>query len=59
VQEGKLTASIPVISGVRQGCILSPVIFLMRVGEVIGKATEGKEEVLIGIYQNRRHGSCR
>jgi hypothetical protein len=40
--EGKLTDSIPVMSGVKQGCILSPTIFLMVMDEVIRKAIGGK-----------------
>jgi hypothetical protein len=40
--EGKLTDTIPVMSGVKQGCILSPTIFLMVMDEVIRKAIGGK-----------------
>jgi len=37
-----MTSPIPVISGVRQGCMLSPIIFLVIMGEVMWKTTEGK-----------------
>jgi hypothetical protein len=46
VHEGKLTDPIPVVSGVKQGCISSPTIFLMVMDEVMRKAIGGK---IIGI----------
>jgi hypothetical protein len=38
VHEGKFTDHIPVMSGVKQGCILSTTIFLMVMDEVMRKA---------------------
>jgi hypothetical protein len=37
-----MTAPIPVISGVRQGCMQLPIIFLVIMDEVMRKTTEGK-----------------
>jgi hypothetical protein len=37
-----MTSPIPVISGMRQGCMLSPIIFIMIVDEAMRKTTEGK-----------------
>jgi hypothetical protein len=42
VHKGKLTDLIPVMSRVKQGCILSPTIFLMVMDEVMRKAIGGK-----------------
>ena len=40
----KITATIPVISGVRPGCILSPIIFHMIMDVLTRKATEGRRD---------------
>jgi hypothetical protein len=37
-----MKSPIPVMSGVRQGCMLSPIIFLVIMDEVMKKTTEGK-----------------
>jgi hypothetical protein len=47
-----MTSPIPVISGVRQECVLSPIIFLVIMDEVRGKLQKEGEEVVTGISQN-------
>nr|KAG5707117.1 hypothetical protein BaRGS_011828 [Batillaria attramentaria] len=42
IHDGKLTEPFTVRTGVRQGCILSPTIFLMVVDWVMRQATDGK-----------------
>nr|KAG5686712.1 hypothetical protein BaRGS_020238 [Batillaria attramentaria] len=42
IHDGKLTEPFTVRTGVRQGCILSPTIFLMVVDRVMMQATDGK-----------------
>nr|KAG5699547.1 hypothetical protein BaRGS_033743 [Batillaria attramentaria] len=42
IHDGKLTEPFTVQTGVRQGCILSPTIFLMVVDWVMRQATDGK-----------------
>ena len=39
----KVTAPVPVISGVRPGCIMSPIIFLM-IMDVLTKTMEGRRD---------------
>nr|KAG5707271.1 hypothetical protein BaRGS_000045 [Batillaria attramentaria] len=43
IHDGKLTEPFTVRTGVRQGCILSPTIFLMVVDWVMRQATDGRK----------------
>jgi hypothetical protein len=43
LHEGKLTEHINVTNGVRQGCILSPTIFLLVLDSIMRKVTEEKK----------------
>jgi hypothetical protein len=42
MHEGKLTEPIEIKSGVRQGYVLSPIVFLLVIDEALRKSTEGK-----------------
>jgi len=42
IHEGQLTESFSVTTGVRQGCLLSPFLFLLAVDWIMRQSTEGK-----------------
>lgn len=51
LHEGKLTENFIINTGVRQGCILSPIIFLLVVDRIMRKTLGGRKR---GIQWNRR-----
>jgi hypothetical protein len=48
IQEGKLSDSIEIKSGVRQGCVLSPIVLLLVTDEVLRKILRERKEVQYG-----------
>ena len=42
LREGTLTDKIKVKTGVRQGCLLSPFLFLLAVDKIMKESTEGR-----------------
>ena len=44
MHEGQLSDSIKTTSGVRQGCLLSPLLFLLVMDGVLHRALDGKKE---------------
>ncbi|CAC5404203.1 unnamed protein product [Mytilus coruscus] len=42
IQEGQLTEAFDITTGVRQGCLLSPMLFLLAVDWIIKQATDGR-----------------
>jgi hypothetical protein len=42
IHESKLTESIDVKTGVKQGCLLSPFLFLLAIDYIMRESTEGK-----------------
>ena len=42
IHESKLTESIAVKTGVKQGCLLSPFLFLLAIDYIMRESTEGK-----------------
>jgi hypothetical protein len=51
VHEGKLSDTIAINTGVSQGCILAPIIFLMVIDDVMNIMILGKKKKLIGLSQ--------
>jgi methyl-accepting chemotaxis protein len=49
VHEGKLTEPFGVTSGVRQGCILSTIIFLLVIDDIMRKSTQRKRGLQWGL----------
>jgi hypothetical protein len=49
---GKLSDTITINTGVRHGCILSPIIVLMVMNNVMNEVILGKREELIGVSHN-------
>ena len=49
VHEGKLTEPFRVTSGVRQGCILSPIIFLLVIDDIMRKSIQRKRGLQWGL----------
>jgi hypothetical protein len=49
VHEGKLTEPFGVTCGVRQGCILSPIIFLLVIDDIMRKSTHRKRGLQWGL----------
>jgi hypothetical protein len=43
LHEGKLTENFIINTGVRQGCILSPIIFLLVLDRIMRKALGGRK----------------
>jgi hypothetical protein len=56
--DGKKSGSSQTFRGVRQGSVLSSMLFSVVVDEVIRKVTEGKEDRLLKIMENAGDNSC-
>jgi hypothetical protein len=54
VHEGKLSDTVAMNTGVSQGCILCPIIFLMVLDYVMNKMMLGKRKKLIGVSHNNQ-----
>jgi hypothetical protein len=52
--DGRLSEPIPTIAGVKQGCIISPILFLMLMDEVMRNVTEGEERNSLGPFSTVR-----
>ena len=50
VHEGCVSESVPVRTGVRQGCILSPIMFLIVIDAVMPNVTRDRRQVLDGAW---------
>ena len=47
IHEGQISDQIKTLSGVRQGCLLSPLLFLLVLGGALRRALDGKKRGLI------------
>jgi hypothetical protein len=52
LHEGKLVDTKAINTEVRQGCILSPIIFFMVMDDVMNEVILGKKEEIIGVPHN-------